>query len=569
MMKSSAVYSTSSASLANVVRRLSFASDGSDGAQLLDLLAHHRPALRLVAEQRVQLAAALARAGELFLDDEDFEPRQAVDLQFEDRVGLLRVEIEALHDRLRRVRLAFRLADDAQDFVERVEDLGEAFEQMDAAFQRAELVFQPLGDDVEPEVQEVPQHFLQLEAFGLADLGILGRDEAGEVHPERDLQRRMLEQIRHHHLLVRVLLQLELDPHVIGRYVSHVEQRRQLAAQDDVGDALDELRLVDRVGNAGDVDDLRAARGRPRFPRPAQTDAARAGPVDVLQLVGRVEDLAAGGEVRSFHPAAQLRAGQLFVLTELDQRRADLAEIVRRDVGRHADRDAGGPVDQQIRNARGQDHRLGLGAVVVRAERDRVLIDLDQHLIAEPREPAFRVAHRRGVVAVERSEVARAVDQRIAQRERLRHAHERLVERGVAVRVIRAHHVANHLRALAVLGVGGQVLLPHRVEDAALHRLEAVAHVGQRARRDDRQRVVQIARLRRFVERYGIAAAGAAATAAAGVATAPAATAAVTAGRLRWRGGAVRVSPPLLSSSGRSKSDGSEVGSFRFDTAAV
>ena len=64
----------------------------------------------------------------------------------------------------------------------------------------------------------------------------------------------------------------------------------------------------------------------------------------------------------------------------------------------------------------------------------------------------------------------------------------RLVERRVAVRVVAAHHVADDLRALAVLGVGGQVLLPHRVEDAALHRLEAVAHVGQRARRDDRER---------------------------------------------------------------------------------
>ena len=67
--------------------------------------------------------------------------------------------------------------------------------------------------------------------------------------------------------------------------------------------------------------------------------------------------------------------------------------------------------------------------------------------------------------------------------------------------MVAAHHVADDLRALAVLGVGGQVLLPHRVEDAALHRLQAVAHVGQRARRDDRERVVEIARLRRLVQR--------------------------------------------------------------------
>ena len=40
----------------------------------------------------------------------------------------------------------------------------------------------------------------------------------------------------------------------------------------------------------------------------------------------------------------------------------DLAQVVRRDVGRHADRDAGGAVDQQVREARRQDGRLLLAA---------------------------------------------------------------------------------------------------------------------------------------------------------------------------------------------------------------
>ena len=186
-------------------------------------------------------------------------------------------------------------------------------------------------------------------------------------------------------------------------------------------------------------------------------------------------------------------------------------EVVRRDVRRHADRDAGGAVDQQIRNARRQHHRLVARAVVIGAERDRVLLDLGQHLVADARQPALGVAHRRGVVAVERSEVARAVDERIPQREGLRHAHERLVERGVAVRMVVAHHVADHLRALAVLGVGGQVLLPHRVQDAALHRLQAVADVRQRARGDDRERVVEVPLLRRRMERDMLVSSGLAA----------------------------------------------------------
>ena len=72
-------------------------------------------------------------------------------------------------------------------------------------------------------------------------------NQAGEVDDEAGLQRRVLEQVRHDHLLVGVLLQLERDADVFGREVLHVEQRRQLAAQRDVGDALDERRLVHRV----------------------------------------------------------------------------------------------------------------------------------------------------------------------------------------------------------------------------------------------------------------------------------------------------------------------------------
>ena len=75
-----------------------------------------------------------------------------------------------------------------------------------------------------------------------------------------------------------------------------------------------------------------------------------------------------------------------------------------------------------------------------------------------------------------------------------------------------AHHVADDLRALAVLGVRREILLPHRVEDAALHRLQAVAHVRERARGDDRQCVIEVAGLRRLVQRHGFGSAGTAAS---------------------------------------------------------
>src|SRR5687768_13749055 len=89
---------------------------------LPDLVAHQLPPAVFVLEQPADLARAFALVGELVLDDEDLEAGEPIELQLEDGVGLLGVEREPLHDLLRGVSLAFRLADEADDLVERVED---------------------------------------------------------------------------------------------------------------------------------------------------------------------------------------------------------------------------------------------------------------------------------------------------------------------------------------------------------------------------------------------------------------------------------------------------------------
>jgi hypothetical protein len=121
----------------------------------------------------------------------------------------------------------------------------------------------------------------------------------GQIDGEVDLQRRVFEEVRHDHLLVSVLLHLDRDADVFGREILHVEQLRQLAAEHDLGDALDQLRLVDHVRDAVDVDRLGRPRLRADVPRAAQPDRSRPGLVDLPQLFRRVQDLAAGGEVRA------------------------------------------------------------------------------------------------------------------------------------------------------------------------------------------------------------------------------------------------------------------------------
>src|SRR5204863_8061886 len=109
---------------------------------LLELLPDDRPAALLALEQAADLARALPFLVELLSDDENLELREAVDLQLEDRVGLVGGELEPFDVRLRRVGLPLGPADDLQDLVERVEDLLEAFEDVDALAERLEPVLQ-------------------------------------------------------------------------------------------------------------------------------------------------------------------------------------------------------------------------------------------------------------------------------------------------------------------------------------------------------------------------------------------------------------------------------------------
>ena len=249
-MKSSAVYSASPSSLEIFVRRASpycfwIASISSRTiAQRLSSSLSRPP----ICRARLRFSSSSLR----MIRISSFASRYSFSSRIASVCSASRLYLR--HDLLRRVGLAVRLADDLQDLVERVEDLLEALEDVDALLQRLELVLQPPRHDVEAEVEEVPEHRVQIEPLGTADLGVLGRDQARQVDEEVGLERRVLEEVRHHHLLVGVLLHLERDADVFGRQILDVDERRQLAAERDVGDPLDERRLVDGVGDAGDVD---------------------------------------------------------------------------------------------------------------------------------------------------------------------------------------------------------------------------------------------------------------------------------------------------------------------------
>ena len=154
---------------------------------------------------------------------------------------------------------------------------------------------------------------------------------------------------------------------------------------------------------------------------------------------------------------------------------------MRRDISRHTHRDAGRAVDQQIGKARRQHRGLPLGAVVIVAEFDGVLVDVFGQRMRDLGAAHLGITHGGGRIAIDRAEIALAVDQRQAHGEILRHAHQRIINRLIAMRVILADDVADHAGGFAIGLVPVVAVFVHRIEDTAMHGFQAVTRIRQRA----------------------------------------------------------------------------------------
>ena len=165
---------------------------------------------------------------------------------------------------------------------------------------------------------------------------------------------------------------------------------------------------------------------------------------------------------------------------------------MRRDVGSHAHGDAAGAIDEQIRNARRQNDRFFARLIEVGDEIDGFFFEVGENVFRDFRQPRLGVSHGRRRIAVDGTEIPLPVDQRVAHIEILGQTNHRGVDHRFTVRVIIAGRVAADLGALAVAAVGGQAEVVHGHQDAPLHGLQPVAHIGQRARDDHAHGVVQV-----------------------------------------------------------------------------
>ncbi|EKE17239.1 MAG: hypothetical protein ACD_10C00550G0001 [uncultured bacterium] len=378
--------------------------------------------------------------------------------------------------------------DQRDDFIDIGQRNRETFEDMAAFTRLAQLEHSAPRHYFTAMRQEAFKHLLQVEQARLAV------DQRHHVHAEGVLQLRLLVQIIENDFGHLATLQLDDHAHAgLVRLVANIGNTFDLLFVNQLGDLLDQGLLVNLVGNLVNDDGLTivALFHILDMGATAHDDAATACLVTLANAHHAI-DQCSSREVGRRDVLDQFINGQRRVFQQRQTTGNHFVQVVRRDIGRHADRNTGRTVDQQIGNARRHDQRLMLRAVVVRSEINCFLVEVFQQLVADLGHAHFGVPHRRGVVAIDRTEVALAIHQHVTQRKILRHADNGVIHRGIAVRVVLTDHIADDTGRFLVSFVPVVIQLVHREQNTAMYRLQAVTRIRQRPANDHAHRVIQI-----------------------------------------------------------------------------
>src|SRR5467141_3478217 len=354
------------------------------------------------------------------------------------------------------VHAAGRTADNANHVVEVVQGNLIAEQNVLALFRFLQLENRPPADYIDTVLDE------QLDHRDQAQFARLPGNDGEQDHAERFLHLRIFEKIVQNELRFFAALQLDDDAHAFARrFVAHIGNAFELLGLHQFGDALDQPRLVHLIRNLRDDDAFAVfgglfdgglgAHGKaaaPRFVSGFDAFAAR--------------NIRPGREVRPRHNLHYFFQRRIGLFDEQNRRVHDLAQVVGRDVRGHADGDAAGAIDEQVRYARRKDNGLFARLIEVRNEIDGFFFKVGENVFRNFRETRFGVPHGRRRIAVDGAEVSLPVDQRVPHIKILRETHHRGINHRFTVRVIVAGSVAADLGALAVAAVGGQAEVVHR-----------------------------------------------------------------------------------------------------------
>ena len=365
--------------------------------------------LARIVKQVAQVGDALDQFEILRLDLLAFQAGQLVEPHIEDRVGLELGQGE-LGDQGRAGLIAVRgSANDLHDRIHVVDRNAQAFEDVGARLGLGQVELRAARDDVESVIGEAADQPFQVHLVRLAVVN--GQHD----RPEGRLHLGVLVELVENHLGDHPALELDHDPDAQAiRFIAQVGDALDRLGRHQLGDILDQVGLVDCVGNLGDDDRVfvfvTLLDGGPA----AYAHVATPFTVHALDP-GRTADDAAGREVGSLDELEQVVDRAVRIIDLVNDGVGQFVEVVRWDVGRHADGDTGGAIQEQVGQPRRQHERLLERFIVVGTEINRVLLDIGQHLFGMAVHADFGVSHGGGVIAVDRAEVALAIHQQVAQ----------------------------------------------------------------------------------------------------------------------------------------------------------
>ena len=288
----------------------------------------------------------------------------------------------------------------------------ETFEDMEPLLRLAQVVGGAPGHHFFAVIQERFERLFEIEHLWAA----VGNGE--QIDAEGFLQRRVLIELVEDDVGYGIALELDDDAHSVAvRLIAEIGDSFNFLFLHQTGNLLDDAIFVDHERDFTDNDLLLAG----AFDRLSKSLAAHLDDAFTLMVCLGDRLLAvnetAGREIRPRDILHQLLDRKVRIFHQGDQSIDHFPQIVRRDIGRHSDRDTRGTIDQQIWHARRQNRRFFEGVVVVRSEIDGLFLDIRQQLFGETGHADFGVAHRRGRIGIDGAEVSLAIDQRIAHRE--------------------------------------------------------------------------------------------------------------------------------------------------------
>ena len=363
----------------------------------------------------------------------------------------------------------------------------QAFQQMAALAGLAQQVNRAPGHHLAAVADKGFQDLLQVQQLGLAV------DQSHHIDAEYRLQLGLGVEVVEDHVADLAAAQFDHHPHtVLVGLIAQLGNALDLLFLHQLGDALNQARLVQLVGQLVNDDDV-AALGllANHLGLGAHIDAAATGAVG-LDDAGATVDGGTGGEVRPRDVLHQLVDREVRVAHQRQAAADHFAQVVRRNIGRHANRDAGGAVDQQVGHPGGHDHGDPFGAVVVVDEVDGFLVQVRKNGVGDLAHADFGVTHGGRGVAVDGAEVALAVYQHVAHGKGLGHTDDGVVHRRVAVGMVLTDHVTHDTGRLLVALVPVVVELVHREQHPPVHRLEAIAHIRECAAHDHAHGVIEV-----------------------------------------------------------------------------